>query len=699
MGVSLELPSSLDHSMQIAPKPANEAERLEALASYQVYGTGSEPAFDRITSLASKTLDIPTSLIALVGEEGQWLKSVHNFPGIRETSRDVSFCAHTILGDDAMVVPDAALDPRFSDNPLVVGGPQIRFYAGMPLRTLSGHNVGSLCVVDTKPREATPEMVETLRDLATMVVDQFEFRERLIDEATRQKEKAETNYKRLAEAVPGMVFRGRKTGDAELEYLYVGPGSMELMGIPPEDFVEKRFAIAARIHPDDLQGFNDAVSSSWRHNAPYIWTGRVTTAKDELKWVRVSARSERLADGTIINEGMWYDVTEGKRRELALSEAKDAAERANLAKSEFLSRMSHELRTPLNAILGFAQILALEPLDGEAKEDLSQLKKAGEHLLMLINEVLDLAAVDARKVSMSIQPVRLDHLLSETVSLLRPLIESQGVRMSALPQDAGAYVMADRQRLKQIVINLLSNAAKYNRKDGGIDVRLTQTEDAVSIEVRDEGMGIAPEKLERLFRPFERLGAEGTKIEGTGLGLSISRGLVELMGGSLSVSSVVDEGSTFSLRLPRAENPTPVFTTSPDDTPALSNRIAKRDLLYIEDNESNVLLMQRMLRQRPEVRLTVVKTLEAGRRRLAEAAPDLLLLDMNLPDGSGEAVVRWVRDESPFPNLPIVVLSADATPRQIEAVLAAGADHYLTKPLDMNHFLRTLDKTMAEGTR
>ncbi len=688
--------------MLIAPLPTDEAQRLEALHAYQAFRTGPEPGFDRITSLVSRTLGIPSAYVSLVGEDTQWLKSCFNVPGPRETSRDIAFCAHAILSDDVFVVPDATLDPRFSDSPLVTGPPNVRFYAGCPLRTPSGYSVGTLCAIDSEARTPTPEMLATLKDLASLVVDQLELRKWMLGEESRQKLEAEVNYRRLAEAIHGMVFRTKYLPTGEYEYLYVSPGSSQLLGVDAGKFAEDRFALVDRIHLDDLKDYRASVCEALLGHGDWSWTGRMTTSAGALKWVQGDGRCEAMSDGSSILEGLIFDISEMKAREVALGVAKDTAERASRAKSEFLSRMSHELRTPMNAILGFAQMLELEPLGNEAQEDLSQVRKAGDHLLGLINEVLDLSAVDEHRLSLSIEPVRLDDLMSETVGLLRPLFEANGIRLSGLLSTLKITVAADRRRLKQVVINLLTNAVKYNRPGGVVLIEVSQNgKGTVLLAITDEGPGIEAAKLERLFTPFDRLGAEVTGIEGTGLGLAITHGLVKAMGGELEVETAPGEGSTFTVHLPSAVIPVAAApstdTAKEDQNGVLPRKPGSRHILYIEDNESNIELVRRILRRRENVRLDIARNLAEGLSHLSAVLPDVVLLDLNLPDGSGQSIVRWVRTELQNSVLPIIVLSADSTTGQAERLIASGADFYITKPLDMNSFLHILD-TATRGT-
>jgi signal transduction histidine kinase/ActR/RegA family two-component response regulator len=679
--------------------PRGEQQRLQALLSYNIFRTEPEPGFDLIASLTARLLGTPMAFVTLTGDDTQWTKACVGSEGIRETSRGLAFCSHTILSDEVLIVSDTELDSRFADNPLVTGPPHIRFYAGCPIKTSSGHNIGSLCVADTEPRQLSAELVDILKDLAASVVDQLELRRCLIENDSRTKVDAEMNYGRLTDAIHGMVFRMSFTSPIDFTYLYVSHGSNELLGLTPEVFVADRLAFIKLIHAEDLESFRTASESVWESMDPWSWKGRIVTTLGQTKWIQGEGSRGRQPDGTEILEGLMFDITESKDKEAALNLAMEASETANQAKSEFLSRMSHEFRTPMNAILGFAQMLEMAPLASEFQEDLAQVKQAGEHLLGLINEVLDLSSIRANRASMAMDSVAIGEVMSETIALLRPLFESNHVQLLPIPEPAEAWVLADRHRLKQVFINLMSNAVKYNRRGGSIVLSIQREDGIVRLDITDEGAGISTENMNRLFTPFDRLGAEETGIEGTGLGLTISRGLVELMGGSLTVSSGEGEGSTFSVRLPEVA-PSEAAPAQPRDRqyPEYSGT-GTRELLYIEDNESNILLVHRILSNQPEIKISVARTIAAGLDALSTTRPDLLLLDLNLPDGSGEKVIRWVRTESDFTGLPIVVLTADATPWVADLMIAAGADHYLTKPINVPFFRQIMRDMMKDETQ
>ncbi|MDB6151373.1 MAG: two-component system sensor protein [Chthoniobacter sp.] len=393
------------------------------------------------------------------------------------------------------------------------------------------------------------------------------------------------------------------------------------------------------------------------------------------------------------------DVTEEKRAEEALVSARETANRANLAKSEFLSRMSHELRTPMNAILGFAQLLEMEDLTEEQQDSIQQILRGGNHLLTLINEVLDIAQIEAGKLTFSIEPVNTAEVIEHAIALVRPLAEQRGIRFEAHPFHAGgAAVFADQHRLNQVLLNLFANAIKYNRVGGRVAVSFRETEDEkVRIEVRDTGVGIAPQQLEKLFTPFERLGADQTGIEGSGVGLALAKRLVEAMGGTIGVNSILGTGSTFWVEMPcstiapqEADLDAPVFVSDHPDGP-------KRRLLYIEDNISNLKLIEKVLGRHAKFELTAAMQGGLGYELACKHQPDLILLDLHLPDVSGEEVLRWLRTNPATSEIPVVIISADATPRQRERLLAAGARAYLTKPLNVPRLFEVLEITVPTG--
>ncbi|HEX4492397.1 MAG TPA: ATP-binding protein [Acidimicrobiia bacterium] len=378
--------------------------------------------------------------------------------------------------------------------------------------------------------------------------------------------------------------------------------------------------------------------------------------------------------------------------------ARTSAEAANDSKSEFLSRMSHELRTPLNAVLGFAQLLEIEPLSEEQRESVTQIVKGGRHLLQLINEVLDISRIETGNLALSAEPVLPTDVVSDVLDLIRPLAVERSVTITANLGAADAYVLADRQRLRQVLLNLLSNAVKYNRVGGTIAIGCDRRDPGqIRISVTDTGAGIPLESQSKLFQPFERLGAEQTNVEGTGVGLALSRKLTDAMGGRLDFESTVGRGSTFYVELPLTEGPVERFERmNPEPVEAAARDAARHTVLYIEDNLANVKLIEHVFASRGDIDLVPAMQGRMGLDLARREPPALVLLDLHLTDMDGRDVLQQLRAEPATADLPVIVLSADATERQIERLLAEGATAYVTKPIDLAEFLARVDELLPK---
>jgi len=395
--------------------------------------------------------------------------------------------------------------------------------------------------------------------------------------------------------------------------------------------------------------------------------------------------------------GISEDITERKQADEELKMARLEAERANRAKSDFLSRMSHDLRTPLNAVLGFAQLLEADLRDEGHRENARQILLGGRHLLELINEVLDIARIEAGHLSLSIEAVDVSETVAQAVALVAPLAAQRDVTLAIeAPSSLPRWVRADRQRLTQVLLNLLSNGVKYTNAGGRVTVGFEdRPERRMRVTVTDTGAGISAEKLALLFVPFERLGAEQTSTEGTGLGLALARGLARAMGGTLDVRSEVDRGSVFWVELASTDDQAVSPRRGVPRT--LDGGTAAGTVLYIEDNPANVRLMERVLQRRPGVRLLHAAEGKPGIEMARHHRPELILLDLHLPDLSGEEVLRRLWEDPSLRKIPVAVLSADATPGQVRRLTASGACAYLTKPLDVRQVLQLMDEQLVDG--
>ncbi|HEX8274197.1 MAG TPA: PAS domain S-box protein [Longimicrobiaceae bacterium] len=520
---------------------------------------------------------------------------------------------------------------------------------------------------------------------------------RRAEEALRQ---SEEHFRALIENAHDLICILDPAGNMA----YLSPPTQRILGTDPEELMGR--SAFPYIHPEDRElvaaelgrilrepGLTGYAEYRFRH-ADGSWRlleafGRLLNPSDPAAGVVVNAR----------------DVTERKAAEEALARAKEEAEDANRAKSEFLSRMSHELRTPLNSILGFAQVLDRAGIAAEHHKSLQHILRAGRHLLQLINEVLEIARIEAGRQSLSLEPVKIGAVLTEAVGLVRPLAEQWRVALEDAPRAyAGEYVRADRQRLTQVLLNLLTNAIKYNRPGGRVrlDCALLPGADGVerlAVRVQDTGRGIPADRAGQLFTPFARLGAEQTEIEGTGLGLALSQRLTEAMGGALLLESSGPEGSTFRLELLAEEDPLERVEEARRAAPEEPADHAPATLLYVEDNLANLSLVETILLSRPGWRTVPALQGQLGVELAREHRPDLVLLDLHLPDIPGEEVLRRLRADERTAGIPVVVISADATHAMVDRLRAAGADAYLTKPLDIDEFLAAVERFLPGGGR
>ncbi|MDA8431162.1 MAG: ATP-binding protein [Geobacteraceae bacterium] len=376
------------------------------------------------------------------------------------------------------------------------------------------------------------------------------------------------------------------------------------------------------------------------------------------------------------------------------------ADKANLAKSDFLSSMSHELRTPLGAILGFAQLLESgvpQPVPSQ-KRSIDQILKAGWYLLELINEILDLALIESGKLSLSLEPVSLAEVMQECETMVEPQAQQRDISVTFTPFETPRFVNADRTRVKQVILNLLSNAIKYNRLGGTVVVSCAlSAPDSVRISVRDSGAGLAPDQLTQLFQPFNRLGQKGTTEEGTGIGLVVCKRLIELMQGSIGMSSTVGEGSVFWIELKQTAEPqinaqTNGITAAADVQDSTVKQLYS--VLYVEDNPANMMLVEDLIARRPDIRFLGARNAVRGIEVARSSQPDMILMDINLPGISGIDALKILSEDPLTAHIPIVALSANAIPRDIEKGLEAGFFRYLTKPIKVDEFLTTLDMTL-----
>ncbi len=451
---------------------------------------------------------------------------------------------------------------------------------------------------------------------------------------------------------------------------------------------------AACLHPEDRdevrQRFGDLLAGRVIDSLEF----RIIRANDgNVRFIEANGYMQRDSEGHAQRlVGMNRDITERRQAE-SLHTAKEVAEVASRAKSEFLSRMSHELRTPLNSILGFTQLLEYDPAISGAeatRKKIGHISSAGQHLLQMVNEILDLSRIEAGALALSMEPVDAARLVSDCIVLTTPQANERGIRFE-FSSDAESWIRADRTRLRQVVVNMLSNAIKYNRPEGLIAIRIKGGGDQVSISIRDTGSGLSAAQVKSLFQPFNRLGAEVTGTEGSGIGLVIVKQLVEAMGGTIQVDSQPGQGSTFTLHFDRAASGV-IESAMPAAPRALS--VAKGEsftVLYVEDNPANVELVEETLKLDPRIRLTIAVDGESGLAAAHRLKPDLILLDINLPRLNGYEVVKQLRGDPQLADIPCIALTANAMSNEVMRAKAAGFTDYITKPFDIELLLSKVD--------
>ena len=513
----------------------------------------------------------------------------------------------------------------------------------------------------------------------------------------------EARYLRIAANTSGMVFHLVMKLDRSVALTFVSEGCRPLYELEPAEMLAEPRWLHWVVHPDDKENYRQTLHRSVETLEPYHWEGRVRLRSGTVRWVTARAHLDPQPNGDVLWNGVVLDVSELELARQAMVAAKEEAERANNAKSEFLSRMSHELRTPLNAILGFGQLLELSPLKESDAKGVGYILKAGRHLVSLVDEVLDLARVEAGELGLNLTALTFDKFAQECAGLVARSAQARGITctVSVCPA-CQVPVRADEQRLRQVLLNLLSNAIKYNRENGQIALRCERMPSGyVRLEVSDTGPGIPPEGLPRLFAPFDRLGQETGEVEGTGLGLVVSKSLVEAMGGHLGVASEVGRGSTFWVELPVAV--ISAATELPDNgtimpSAAVPQEPAAATLLYIEDNASNVQVVEMIVeRMRPHWRLLSAQDGQSGLRLAREQHPDLVLLDLQILGMGGDMVLVELRANPTTCRIPVLMLSADATSKSRERLLALGADGYLPKPFDIAALLEKIDALLDAG--
>jgi PAS domain S-box-containing protein len=638
--------------MPAAPLPSNETTRLAAVRNLKLLDTPPEERFDRVTRLAARILGVPIALVTLLDEKEQFFKSAYG-TDLTHTSRDQAFCAYSILEDKQLVVPDAQLDPRFSDNPLVAGNPNVRFYVGNPIAAPDGSLVGTLCVIDHKPRVPTEQDLAALNDLAKIAQNEMNLVE--VSEAYKiQQEKLRVSEARFREVVdiPGKFIWEITT---EGKITFVSNRVQELLGLTPDAMLNRGFFDAALPEDSGIASakFFYAVNKKQRFSDLEF---RCRAADDAIIWLSTRGAPMYNDKNVVIGyRGICEDITERKQIQEELIGAKEAAESANVAKSEFLANMSHEIRTPMNAVVGMTGLLLGTELNAEQRNYAQTIRQSADTLLTIISDILDFSKIESGKLELENHPFDLAVLVEEAVDCVALQASEKGLELHwHLAADLPAGFLGDATRLRQILVNLLSNAVRFT-STGDISVDVSRAENQtgdhfVLFSVWDTGIGIPADKINRLFQSFSQVDASTTRrFGGTGLGLAISRKLTEMMGGRIWVESEEGKGSGFHSAIPLPEAAPP--------KPLVPNTILKGKTLLIAAAHPGIRAMLSTVGKKWGMQTVVansgadvMKKLRAG--QTCHAA----LIEEDLPDISGKKLVQEMHGQRGADSAPCILL-------------------------------------------
>ncbi|MFG5117744.1 ATP-binding protein [Methylorubrum sp. POS3] len=678
--------------------PPNESERLAALHALRILGTEAEPHFDAVCRTASTLFAVPIATVALLDADDLWFKAKCGIEAMG-APRTVAFCAHAVLSDEIFVIEDTLAEPLFADNPLVTGEPGVRFYAGAPLILRAGLRVGTLCLMDRRPRSFSQEARAQLRDLATVVAAHLRLYE----------DQADQNAAILGQLAEGVIVTDAAGGITFVNEAAAAIHGIARLDVEPEHYSDTYhlFTEDGRPHPPLELPLARAVAGEevadarWRIHRPdgsrvlAIGTARplrngdrrqvgaVLTLRDDT--ARESAeRALRELNATLAER-----VTE---RTAELEAARIQAEAASRAKSEFLASMSHEIRTPLNGMLGYTDLLLDDPSLGPgARLHAERVRSAGSALLTIVDDILDFSRVEAGQIELTPEPFALAPLADEAAAIVRASAEQKGLTLAVtLGPNLPASVVGDRDRLRQVLLNLLNNAVKFTRR-GGVTLALTvPAEGRVCFAVQDTGIGIPASKQHLLFERFSQIdGTIRREFGGTGLGLAISRQLVELMGGTIGLTSEPEIGSTF-----RCEVPLPaIVMAAPSVVPAAEpSRSRSCRVLLVED----VFLNQELGRAVLTLGGHSVDVAASGAeaiRAVAEGQYDLVLMDIQMPGMDGMTATRCIRAMGgPAAAVPIIAMTANVLPHQMSDYLAAGMQGHIGKPFKRDALLATVER-------
>ncbi|WP_124948973.1 response regulator [Sulfuriferula thiophila] len=646
-----------------APINPDEAERLAALHRYNILDTPDEAEFDDFTRLASQICETPIALISLVDSGRQWFKSKVGIDA-PETPRDISFCGHAIHGTTVLNVPNALEDNRFHDNPLVTGGPEIRFYAGAPLLTADGYGIGTLCVIDSVPHNLTASQLDALQTLGRQVVRQLELRSAIRREHAHNIELTQLSTRlELATQSAHMGIWEYTFGDDQLAWDSI---MCQIYGIVQSKLITTHATWQSSLHHEDrirvLQDWEHALAHDQEFESEY----RIIRPDGQQRWLKTNAIIQRDHQQQALRMiGASRDISERKRMEQM--------------KQEFVSTVSHELRTPLTAISGSLGLIAsgvVGTLPTQAKQMLDIAHKNSLRLAHLINDLLDMEKLTAGKMHFDMQVEALTPLLEQSMEAMQAYAEQYQVRFALNRQSINPRVRVDAGRLQQVISNFLSNAAKFSPPGEQIDIIVSQQQHMVRVEVIDRGPGIPLAFHGRIFQKFAQADSSDTRQKGgTGLGLSICKEIIERMNGQIGFDSAEGHGARFYFELPlwQAQG----ITLQTDNTTINTNP----RLLVVED-EPDIALLLAMMLNRSGYQVDIAHDGETALNYLEQNNYAAMTLDLMLPDQNGVSLIREIRSLEKFSSLPIIVISAHIADGKLAINSEFHAIDWLEKPVD-----------------
>lgn len=667
-----------------------ERQRLLELTSLSIIDSPQEAVFDDITSLASHLCRTPIATIGFVDRTRQWFKASVGL-NLIETPRGDSFLCPALEGSDILVIEDMALDPFYKKHPFYQGALGVRFFAAAPLRDHKGFFLGTLCVMDKKPRRLSSSQIKALKSLAHQVINLIEFRrvhlnlQHKIEELDEEK----TKYNGLVENMKEVVFQTDQRG----RWTFLNPAWSEVTGYPVSESLQKNFI--QFMHKDDRKKyFSDLKSLMLGKTESCKMDIRLLSKNGSFRWGCVLARRTFSRAGRVIGiTGTITDITDRKKADDEVLAAKESAVVASHAKTAFLANMSHEIRTPMNGIIGMASLLTQTQLDRKQSEYVETIRHSSSNLLELINDILDFSKIEAGKLELENIPLNVSKTLQETVEVLRYSAEQNKTQLTLnLDPKTPEWLMGDPVRFRQILTNLLSNAIKFSQK-GKVEifsqiVNKTMNRVSMKFAVRDNGIGIEKAAMQKIFEVFSQADNSTTrKFGGTGLGLSICSRLVKLMGGDISVESELAKGSVFSFTVQFSalnQGALPVYDKSDLTWPSPGNQIHAKSarILIAEDNLINQKVFLGILSTTPH-QIDIVENGLMALEALKKNEYDLILMDCQMPVMDGYEATAHIRkaEARTGKRIPIIAVTAHAVATEKEKCQRLGMDDYLSKPI------------------